>query len=82
MEIHNTTFFLGGIIVLVLGSLIIIFDYPQILYFEQIPPDAYFSLTPEERDIHQRLFIEIFVGLAILAGGALLIILSMRSPTR
>ena len=36
MEIKNVTLFLVGIIVLVLGTLIIIFDYPQIKYFENI----------------------------------------------
>lgn len=36
MEIKNVTLFLVGIIVLVLGTLIIIFDYPQIEYFENI----------------------------------------------
>ena len=43
MEIKNVTLFLVGIIVLVLGTLIIIFDYPQIEYFENIDFELYYS---------------------------------------
>ncbi len=74
MEIKNASLFLGGIILLVLGTLIIIFDYPQIEYFENIDFKSYSSLLVEEKEIHQRLIIEFTIALIILGIGVLLII--------
>jgi len=74
MEIKNVTLFLVGIIVLVLGTLIIIFDYPQIEYFENIDFELYYSLLDKEKEIHQRLIIEFTIGLVILGLGVLLIV--------
>ena len=74
MEIKNASLFLGGIILLVLGTLIIIFDYPQIEYFENIDFKLYNSLLVEEKEIHQRLIIEFTIALIILGIGVLLII--------
>lgn len=74
MEIKNVTLFLVGIIVLVLGTLIIIFDYPQIEYFENIDFELYYSLLDEEKEIHQRLIIEFTIGLVILGLGVLLLV--------
>jgi len=73
MEIKNVTLFLVGIILLVLGTLIIIFDYPQIEYFEKIDFESYNSLLVEDREIHQRLLIEFSIGLIILGIGTILI---------
>ena len=74
MEIKNVTLFLVGIIVLVLGTLIIIFDYPQIEYFENIDFELYYSLLDKEKEIHQRLVIEFTIGLVILGVGVLLLV--------
>ena len=74
MEIKNVTLFLVGIIVLVLGTLIIIFDYPQIEYFENIDFELYYSLLDEEKEIHQRLVIEFTIGLVIFGLGVLLLV--------
>lgn len=74
MEIKNVTLFLVGIIVLVLGTLIIIFDYPQIEYFENIDFKLYNSLLVEEKEFHQRLVIEFTIGLVILGLGVLLLV--------
>jgi len=73
-EIKNVTLFLVGIIVLVLGTLIIIFDYPQIEYFENIDFELYYSLLDKEKEIHQRLIIEFTIGLVILGLGVLLLV--------
>lgn len=77
MEIKNASLFLGGIILLVLGTLIIIFDYPQIVYFENIDFESYSSLLVEEKEIHQRLIIEFTIALIILGIGVLLIVGSL-----
>ncbi|PBO85709.1 MAG: hypothetical protein COA77_02270 [Thaumarchaeota archaeon] len=74
MEIKNVTLFLVGIILLVLGTLIIIFDYPQIEYFENIDFKLYNSLLVEEKEIHQRLVIEFTIGLVIFGLGVLLLV--------
>jgi len=73
MEIKNVTLFLVGIILLVLGTLIIIFDYPQIEYFEKIDFESNNSLLVEDREIHQRLILEFTIGLIILGIGIILI---------
>ena len=77
MEIQNTTFFLSGIIVLVLGMFVMVFDYPQIQYFERMPPETYFMLDWEEKDIHNRLLIETSIGAAIILAGVGMIVFSL-----
>lgn len=77
MEIKNTALFLTGVIVLVLGMFVIVFDYPQIQYFEQMPPEAYYLLDPGKKDIHQRLLVEISIGAVVLSLGAGAVIFSL-----
>lgn len=77
MEIKNTTFFLTGIAVLVLGLFVMTFDYPQIQYFEQLSPESYALLGFEEKSIHQRLLVEFTVGTAIFSAGAGLAVFSV-----
>ncbi|MDC0199327.1 hypothetical protein OAJ83_00545 [Candidatus Nitrosopelagicus sp.] len=72
LNIQNPTWFFIGIILLILGSFIVIFDYPQIQYFENMDFEMYATLESEQKDIHNRLIIEFSVGIVILlAGGAL-----------
>ncbi|MBT3743656.1 MAG: hypothetical protein HOF81_03515 [Thaumarchaeota archaeon] len=72
MHIQNPTWFFIGIILLILGSFIILFDYPQIQYFDKIEPEIYATLESEQKEIHNRLKIEFSIGIVILlAGGAL-----------
>jgi hypothetical protein len=76
MEIKNITLFLIGIIVLILGFLIIIFDYPQIQYFENIDLKSYNLLVEEKKSIYQRLVIEFSIGIVILGVGGVVMISS------
>jgi|TARA_B110000438_G_scaffold294020_1_gene334740 hypothetical protein len=72
VHIQNPTWFFIGIILLILGSFIILFDYPQIQYFDKIEPEIYATLESEQKEIHNRLKIEFSIGIVILlAGGAL-----------
>lgn len=72
VDIQNPTWFFIGIILLILGSFIILFDYPQIQYFDKIEPEIYATLESEQKEIHNRLKIEFSIGIVILlAGGAL-----------
>ena len=72
MEIKNVTLFFIGITILILGVLIIIFDYPQIQYLEN--EDSSQLLDGEKRSLHQRLLIEFSAGIGISGLGALLLI--------
>jgi len=59
-------------ILLILGSFIAVFDYPQIQYFENMDSEVYTTLESEQKEIHNRLIIEFSIGIVILlAGGAL-----------
>ena len=69
VNIQNPTWFFIGMILLILGPFIIIFDYPQIQYFENMDSEMYATLESEQKEIHNRLIIEFSVGLVILLGG-------------
>ena len=62
---------------LILGSFVTVFDYPQIQYFENMDSQMYASLDSEKRDIHQRLQIELSIGIAILMTGSVFLTLSL-----
>ena len=73
MEIKNSTLLFTGIAVIILGTFVVIFDYPQIQYFEALESESYYLLEEEEKDMHQRLIIEFSIGIGILfLGGAIL----------
>ena len=76
MEIRNVTLFFIGIIVLVLGMLIIIFDYPQVQFFENKELESYYLLDEEKNTIYQRLVLEFSIGIGILGLGSILLISS------
>ncbi|MDH3610222.1 MAG: hypothetical protein OEM79_00520 [Nitrosopumilus sp.] len=81
MEIKNVGLFFIGLIILIVGTFIVIFDYPQIQYFENIEDESYFLLENDKKDIHQRLKLEILIGIMILICGIVLIVFSLvREP--
>ena len=60
-----------------------LFDYPQIQYFDKIEPEMYATLESEQKEIHNRLIIEFSVGLVILlAGGASFIMSFFRNSKK
>ncbi|AJM93342.1 hypothetical protein [Nitrosopumilus piranensis] len=69
MEIKNQTLFFVGIIVLILGMLIIIFDYPQLQLLESMDSESYYMLDQQKKDIHQRMKIEISIGIGLFVTG-------------
>ena len=71
MKIKQVNFFLLGLIILIVGVFIVVFDYTQIQYFDQMDPESYFLLDEEQKNIHQRLQIEFTIGLGILGLGIL-----------
>ena len=65
---------LTGAVLVVLGSLIVVFDYPQIEYLggfgAGVQADAAAGHTDAtQRDVHARLVTEFAVGVAVLAAG-------------
>ena len=76
INIQNTTWFFIGIILLILGSFIMLFDYPQIQYFDNIEPEMYATLESEQKEIHNRLKIEFSIGIVILLAGMALFVTS------
>ena len=81
MEIKNVSLFFIGLIILIVGTFIVIFDYPQIHYFENIEDESYLLLENDKKDIHQRLKLEILIGIMILIGGFVLIVFSLVKKT-
>jgi hypothetical protein len=78
MELNNQTLFFIGIIFVILGSMIIIFDYPQIQFLDKVKSDQnYWQM--DNLDIHQRLKIEIAIGFGFLVIGIVLLIISFLS---
>jgi|TARA_Y100000996_G_C22400695_1_gene593013 c-di-AMP phosphodiesterase-like protein len=69
LDIINHTWFFIGIILLILGTFVTIFDYPQIQYFENMDSQMYSSLDSETKEIHKRLQIELSIGITILLAG-------------
>ena len=70
VHIQNPTWFFIGVILLILGSFVILFDYPQIQYFENMGREMYSTLESEQKDIHNRLKIELSIGIVILLAGS------------
>ena len=68
-EIRNVGTFFVGVMILIVGIFIIIFDYPQIQYFENLEEESYFLLEEETKNIYERLKIEFSIGIAILVSG-------------
>ena len=69
LDIINHTWFFIGIILLILGTFVTIFDYPQIQYFENMDSQMYSSLDSETKEIHKRLQIQVSIGITILLAG-------------
>ena len=83
VKIQNPTWFFIGIILLILGSFVTVFDYPQIQYFENMDSEMYVTLESEQKEIHNRLMIEFSIGIVILlAGGALFIVSFFRNSKK
>ena len=76
LSIQNSIFFFIGIILLILGSFVSVFDYPQIQYFENMDSEMYLTLESEQKEIHSRLIIEFSIGIVILLAGMALFVTS------
>ena len=82
MEIKNITLFFSGIAVLILGTFVVVFDYPQIQYFENLDSESYYLLEESKRDIHQRIIVEFFIGIGMQGLGVTLISISFLNKLK
>ncbi len=82
-EIGNVGGFFVGVIILIVGIFIVIFDYPQIQYLENLESESYYLLAEEKKNIHERLKIEFSAGITILVVGIVLCIFSLiKAPNK
>ena len=82
LEIKNVSYFFMGIVIFMIGIFIVIYDYPQIEYFDNFEFDSYLLLDEDKKNIHQRLKIEFSIGLTFLLSGIGLIIFSLIKKTK
>ena len=82
LHIITHTWFFIGLIMLILGTFITVFDYPQIQYFESMDSQMYTSLDSETKEIHKRLQIELSIGITILLAGGMFLGLSLFRKKR
>ena len=77
-----TSYFFMGIVIFMIGIFIVIYDYPQIKYFDNFEFDSYLLLDEDKKNIHQRLKIEFSIGITFLLSGIGLIIFSLIKKTK
>ena len=74
--------FFIGVIILIVGTFIVIFDYPQIQYLENFEAESYYLLDEEKKNIHQRLRIEFSIRIMNLIIWIVLFIFSSVKKTK
>jgi hypothetical protein len=77
LEIKNIAWFFISLIILIVGTFIVIFDYPQIQFFDNLDDQSYYFLDEEKKNIHQRLKIEFSVGVVFVLSGLILSLISI-----
>jgi len=71
-----------GLLIFMIGIFIVIYDYPQIKYFDNFEFDSYLLLDEDKKNIHQRLKIEFSIGITFLLSGIGLSIFSLIKKTK
>ena len=77
LEIRNQRKFLMGLIIMILGSFIIVFDYPQIEYFHYLENETYQISDNNKNEIYQKILVEFSIGITLFGLGIILIIISI-----
>ena len=72
MEIKDTRLFFIGIIILIIGLFVVIFDYSQLQLLEND-----YSLTSKEKEILFKMQIEFLIGNILLISGISVTIISI-----
>ena len=66
-----------GLIILILGSFVIVFDYPQIQYFNNLENENRITLEIEQKEIFQKIMVEFTIGIVLFVCGISLMIISI-----
>ena len=77
MEIRNQKKFLVGLVIIILGTFIIVYDYPQIEYFNNLEKETFQILENNKKEIYQKIFIEFSIGIILFGLGVTLILISV-----
>ena len=77
MEIRNQKKFLVGVVIIILGTFIIIYDYPQIEYFNNLEKETFQILENNKKEIYQKILVEFLIGVILFGLGIMLILISM-----
>ena len=77
MEIRNQKKFLVGLVIIILGTFIIVYDYPQIEYFNNLEKETFQILENNKKEIYQKIFIEFSIGIILFGLGITLILISV-----
>ena len=62
---------------MILGSFIIVFDYPQIEYFHYLENETYQILDNDKNEIYEKILVEFSIGITLFGLGIILIIISI-----
>ena len=68
---------LVGLIIMILGAFIMVFDYPQIEYFNYLENDIYQILENDKKEIYQKILVEFLFGIILFGLGIMLILISI-----
>ena len=77
MEIRNQKKFLVGLIILILGAFIIVFDYPQIEYFNYLENNTSQIFEIDKKEIYQKILVEFSIGVILFGLGIMLILIEV-----
>ena len=62
---------------MILGTFIIVYDYPQIKYFNNLEKENFQILENDKKEIFQKIFIEFSIGMIFFGLGIMLILISV-----
>ena len=62
---------------MILGSFVIVFDYPQVQYFYYLENNTSQILEKDRKEIYQKILIEFSIGIILLVLGIFLILISI-----
>ena len=62
---------------MILGAFIIVFDYPQIEYFNYLENKTSQIFETDKKEIYQKILVEFSIGVILFGLGIMLILISM-----
>ena len=66
-----------GLIILIIGSFVIVFDNPQIQYFNNLENENRITLEIEQKEIFQKIMVEFAIGIILFVCGISLMVISI-----